>query len=38
MYSIRMNTPKFVNHKTMRLPRALLYMATAFLMVVAVQG
>jgi hypothetical protein len=38
MYSIRMSKPKFVNHKTMRLPRALLYVATAFLMVVAVQG
>lgn len=38
MYSIHMSKPKFVNYKTMRLPRALLYMATAMLMVVASQG
>jgi len=33
-----MSQPKFIYCKTMRLPRALLYMATALVMVVAAQG
>lgn len=32
------NTPKFVNYKTMHLPRALLYMTSALVMVFANQG
>lgn len=38
MYIEGMSYPTFVRHKTMRLPRALLYMATAMLMVMSVQG
>jgi hypothetical protein len=38
MYNICMSKPKFVNYKTMRLPRALLYMATVMVMVVAAGG
>jgi len=38
MYIEGMSHPKFVRHKTMHLPRALLYMATAMLMVIGIQG
>lgn len=33
-----MNHPKFTRHKSIRLPRVLLYMATALVMAVATQG
>jgi hypothetical protein len=33
-----MSQPRFVNNKTIRLPRVLFYMATAIVMVVASQG